>query len=193
MTDSSLVEPTPAEVMWTQCIAPITQALYRPYVRRLGLKGNEKAIDFGSGPGITARLIADILLKGNGHLTCIDISRVWVKVAQRRLRGYPNVDFMTGMVSDLRITPGSYDVVIIHLTMHEVERHLRFDAVRALSNALRYGGKVFIREPMREGHGMTADEIRELMSGNGLKEISYELTKALHFGPVYAGVFEKAE
>jgi hypothetical protein len=53
------------------------------------------------------------------------------------------------------------------------------------------GGRLFIREPTRETHGSSVDEIRQLMSKAGLLERESRITRSLLMGPVYDEVFEK--
>ena len=46
----------------------LASPLYKKYIKSLGLKGNQKVLDFGSGMGSEAKHIAKILKGGNGHL-----------------------------------------------------------------------------------------------------------------------------
>lgn len=165
--------------------------IYRKYADSLGLKGNEKVLDFGSGSGALSKHIAPILLKGGGQLTCIDISEIWIPIAKKWLKKYPNVEFKLGDISRLNIEEGSFDVIVIHFMLHDTERDLRQNTVKALSRTLKDTGRLFIREPTKESHGIPAEEIRELMTKSGLKEIDFKITKTMLGGPMYAGVFGK--
>lgn len=64
--------------------------------------------------------------------------------------------------------------------------------MRALTGALKPGGKLWIREPTGEDHGMSATEIRELMREAGLEEVLFQTADSMITGPMYMGRFEKA-
>ncbi len=87
------------------------------------------------------------LARRRGHLTCVDISRVWMDTARKRLKKYPNVDFKLGDVSDLDIEDGAYDVVVIHFVLHHVDKNVRAENVSSLPHKLKEGGRLFISEP----------------------------------------------
>ncbi len=78
-------EPGSLDVFLTILIGNLLGSVYKGYVNRLGLQGDERVLDFGSGAGTPARYIAQKLLGRNGRLTCVDISHVWMKMAQKRL------------------------------------------------------------------------------------------------------------
>ena len=184
----SFHEPSSLEVFITVAMGRLIGFFYKDYVDRLGLEGNERVLDFGSGSGNPARYLAPKLLRGGGRLTCVDISRVWMRVAQKRLKKYPNVEFKPGEISTLDIPDASHDVVFIHFVLHDIDAHERPDIVKHLARILVDGGKVFVREPLRF---ITQDEVRQLMQQNGLAETSSRLTEIWTQGTVYEGVFRK--
>jgi SAM-dependent methyltransferase len=49
---------------------------YRRFVDGMGLRGDERVLDFGAGSGAAAGHLAKRLQAG-GHLTCVDISPGW--------------------------------------------------------------------------------------------------------------------
>jgi ubiquinone/menaquinone biosynthesis C-methylase UbiE len=163
--------------------------LYKNYVRRLGLSGAETILEFGSGTGGASRHLAKILLRGNGRLICVDTSHALTKIARRRLRKYPNVEFKVGDIRKLDIDDSSCDGVFIHFTLHDVDAAERQRIVEVLASKLKPHGKVYIREPLREGHGMPVNEIRALMSRSGLKEQTSDFGKSLIVGPMYTAVY----
>lgn len=171
----------------------IGRPIYRKLINNLDLKGDERVLDFGSGPGAASKYIAHDLLKGNGQLTCVDISKVWIGIIKKRLKKYSNVEFKLGDISETDIEVGSYDVILINFVLHDVEEGVRQRTVNALSSAMKETGKLFIKEPTRKSHGMPAEEIRELMTRGGLKEIYFKTEKSFTGppGPKYSGVFGK--
>jgi ubiquinone/menaquinone biosynthesis C-methylase UbiE len=136
--------------------------LYKRYVGSLGLTGAETILEFGSGTGGASRHLAKILRKGNGHLICVDTSNALTRIARKRLRKYDNVEFKVGDIRQLAAADTSCDGVFIHFTLHDVEESQRREIVGALVRKLKPGGKVFIREPLKEDHGMSIEEIRTI-------------------------------
>jgi len=185
-------EPGSLEVFITVAMGRLIGSFYKGYVDRLRLQGNERVLDFGSGSGNPARYLAPKLLKGGGRLTCVDVSRVWMQVAQRRLKKYPNVEFKLGDIATLDIPDASHDVVFIHFVLHDIPTVERADIVKHLARRLKPGGTLFIREPVERG-GIPAEDIRRLMKGSGLEEVKFDMTDSWFTGPIYEGTFSKIE
>jgi ubiquinone/menaquinone biosynthesis C-methylase UbiE len=156
----------------------------------MGLTGSEIVLDYGSGSGRISRHIAQRLWQGNGHLTCVDVSTVWIDTVRKRLKKYTNIDFKLGDISSLAIDDDAYDVAVVHFVLHHIDERERQKKVGVLSRKLKAGGRLFVREPTREGHGTPVSEIRQLMSQAGLRERKSRMTRSLLMGPVYEGVFE---
>lgn len=161
--------------------------LYNPYFVTFGLKGNERVLDFGCGGGAGSRCLANLLGKG-GHLTCVDISRYWIAKARKRLDKYSNVECKSGDIRKLDIPDSSFDIISAFHVVHDIAPAERQDIVKILSRKLETGGLLFIREPVKESHGMPVGEIRALLSGAGLKEIEYKET-----GSEYMGKYQKSD
>ena len=140
--------------------------VYSKYVDRMSLQGHERVLDFGSGAGTPARMLARKLLKGGGQVTCVDVSRVWLETARRRLARYPNVKFKLGEISSLGLPDAAYDVVLVHFVLHDIPAAERPRVVQHLARKLAPGGKLFIREPLEQ---LARDEIVRLMRENGLE------------------------
>lgn len=81
-TDVVSHEPGIIEVFLTVVLGTLFGSMYREYVDRLGLKGSEHVLDFGSGSGNLALFIALRLTQGGGRLTCVDISKKSMDVAR---------------------------------------------------------------------------------------------------------------
>ncbi len=184
-------KPSTLEVYIHILASKLVGRFYKNYIYGLGMKGNEKVLELGSGWGANSLHIAKILSEGNGVLTCIDTSEGWMKILKKRLKNYPNVEYKIGDITKLNIKPDSFDAAIIHFMLHDVEQPLRQDLVNAVSRILKEKGKLFIREPTKESHGIPTEEIRQLMKNSGLKEIDYKESKLIFMGPIYAGVSEK--
>jgi len=155
--------------------------LYNPYFKTFGLKGNEKVLDFGCGGGAGSRCLAR-LLKEDGHLMCVDVSSYWIAKARKRLDKYSNVECKSGDIRKLDISDSSFDVISTIRVIHDIAPAERQDIAKVLSQKLKVGGLLLIREPIKKSHGMTVEEIRALLSGVGLKEIKHKETKSEYMG-----------
>jgi ubiquinone/menaquinone biosynthesis C-methylase UbiE len=160
--------------------------LYNPYFRTFGLKGNEMLLDFGCGGGAGSRCLANLLDKG-GHVTCVDISHYWMAKARKRLSRYSNVECKVGDIRELDIKDSSFDVISGIHVVHDIAPRDRQDIIKTLFLKLKPGGLFFIREPVKESHGMPVEEIRALLSGAGLTELEHKETKS-----EYMGIYQKS-
>ncbi len=165
---------------------------YSKYAASLGLNGDEHVLDFGAGSGALSRHLARRLLAGGGRVTCLDTSEVWTQVARKRLRSFPNVEFHVADISAFDGDPDGYDVIVVHLVLHEIEPAKRQEIVDALARKLKGTGTLFIREMSREGHGMSPDEVRQLTQHAGLTEVAFTTSRFPLMPPLCAGVFRKA-
>jgi len=155
--------------------------LYNRYFKKFAVKGNESVLDFGCGGGTGSRCLANLLDKG-GHLTCIDVSHYWMARARKRLDKYSNVECKLGDIRELDIPDSSFDIISTFYVIHDITPAERHDIVRALSQKLKEGGVLFIKEPVKKPHGMLPEEIRALLSDAGLKEIEHKETKSEYTG-----------
>lgn len=154
--------------------------LYAPYYRTFGLRGNENILDFGCGGGAGSRCLANFLT--NGHLTCVDVSNYWIQKARKRLKKYNNIDCTSGDIRELEIPDSSFDVISIIHVIHDINPGERQGTINALSRKMKAGATLFIKEPIKKSHGMPVEEIRQLLSSVGLKEIEYKETKSEYLG-----------
>ena len=184
--NATTYEPSSLEVFITVAAGNLFGRIYKAYVDRLGLQGNEKVLDFGSGSGNPARFIAPILLRDGGTLTCVDVSRTWLDIARGRLRCYPNVEFKLGDIASLDLPAGAYDVVFVHFVLHDIGAAERPRIVQHLARVLNGTGGLHIREPLRF---ITAEEIRRLMEQSSLREVQSRTAQVPTQGMVYEGVF----
>lgn len=73
--------------------------------------------------------------------------------------------------------------------LHDVPADERQALINALASRLTRDGRIAIREPTREKHGIPELEIRDLMSTAGLHRISAQHSRNLFMGDLYDGVF----
>jgi len=167
----------------------ISHTYYRPYIESLGLRGDERVLEYGSGPGAMSKLLAQAL--PNGHLTCVDISRVWMGYMKKVAGKYQNIDLMHGDIADLDIPAESYDAVFIHYVIHDVPAGIQREKMSIILSKLRKGGKCYIREPTSPMHGIAPEKVRAIMRENGLREISSAMGKSPQKSPTFQGVYVK--
>jgi len=141
--------------------------VYKPFVERIGLRGNERVLDFGAGWGDVAFYAAPKLTRG-GTMTLLDISSTWQQVAKKRLKRFSNLSFVNADIFAAGIPEGSYDVIVVHFMLHDIPRQERGGIVQELARKLKPGGYLYLSEPTVKSHGMPIDEIQELMRAAGL-------------------------
>jgi len=158
--------------------------LYNSYFKTFNLSGNESILDFGCGGGAGSRCLAK-LLNDSGHLTCVDLSNYWINKAKRRLERYTNVECLAGDIRKLDIPENSFDVISIISVIHDIAPEERQSVIDRLAKLLNKNGKIFIREPIKESHGMPVQEILSLLKSSGVKEIKSDSGKS-----EYRGIFK---
>ncbi|NOR22132.1 MAG: methyltransferase domain-containing protein [Candidatus Aminicenantes bacterium] len=190
----SITEPSKTsirvhEFFWLK----LMKGYYRRFVESFGLRGDEMVLDFGCGPGSTSKFIAQILERGGGELTCLDLSKAWIERVKKHVSRFSNVECYAEDIRKWDEKNNYFDAVAIHFMLHDIDKSERYEVVKALAEKMKTGAKLFIREPTKEGHGMRPEEIRELMSKSGLKETDSKATKSLMMGVMYTGFFSKAD
>lgn len=164
----SINEPTRFEqrlmVSFSWLARPI---IYRPFVERIGLKGDEKVLDFGAGWGDVTYCLVPKLMKG-GSVTVMDPSSGWQETAKIHLRKYSGLTFVNSDILSAGFADASFDVVVVHFVLHHVPSETRESTVREIEKKLRPGGFVYISEPNSKKDGMPSEEIIELMTKSGL-------------------------
>jgi 2-polyprenyl-3-methyl-5-hydroxy-6-metoxy-1,4-benzoquinol methylase len=186
-TDPSKTTILVHEFFWFK----LMKGYYRNFVNSIELKGNEKVLDFGCGPGAASKFIALTLEKGEGELTCFDISKKWIERAKKNLCRFSNVEYYAENIRKWEEKNDYYDTVVIHIMLHDIPQSERPEVIKTLAQKMKEGATLIIREPTKEGHGISPDEIQKLMKTNGLKEMTSETTKRFFMGTIYAGFYRK--
>jgi 2-polyprenyl-3-methyl-5-hydroxy-6-metoxy-1,4-benzoquinol methylase len=156
---------------------------YNPYLKTFGLNGNERVLDFGCGGGTGSVCLAK-LLNTSGELTCLDVSKYWIDKARHRLRRYGNAKCLVGDIRELDIPESRFDVISIIHVIHDIAHTERQSVTDRLASLLYRHGKLFIREPIKESHGMPVSEIVTLLTNSGLNESQANVSKS-----EYRGIF----
>jgi ubiquinone/menaquinone biosynthesis C-methylase UbiE len=185
-------EPGRVEVLGSRLVMNgLLGPLYRRYVDQMGLRGDERVLDYGSGSGAAARHLAKRLEAGGGRLTCVDVSARWQAAIRKVLRNHSGVEFRRGDVREMGLPGASFDVVLVHWMLHDVPPWDRPSIVAELARLLRPGGRLFSREPTGAKHGMPAAQARELFAAAGLTETLATEGRAVVLGEYYRAVWTR--
>ncbi len=190
MNSPNKPEPSNIAIYMQQVLRPISKKyLYSTYVNSLPLRSYYKLLEFGSGIGAMAELLARRL--NEGQLTCVDISNRYLTKAKKNLKDYPNTTFLKGKLVNLDLSHGDFDGINIHYVLHDVLKENRESLLAEMFELLQPGGKVFLREPLNDRHGMPSEEIEELFANAGFYPLYAEKKKVRFFGEVYTACFTK--
>lgn len=141
--DSSPFEPNNLEIGVTLGLGlTVLSPYYLSFVNSIGLTGNERVLDFGSGSGICSRHIARRLSHRGGRLDCVDVSRRWMKTIRRTLKRYDNVNYFLGYLGDLDLEMKSYEVIISHFVLHEIPQAELPELLHTFSRLLNPRGQI---------------------------------------------------
>ncbi len=181
-------EPSPLiRVAYRLLYDPLRAGYLRRLVASLDLSGSERVLDFGSGAGSEAVYLARALDRG-GRLTCLDVSPTWLAEARRRLGQFTNVEFLLGEAPTAALPEATFDVILAHFVLHDVDREALPAVLVALARSLRPDGRFVVVEPdtasgsgnriVPAHHRLPAGELRSQMAAAGLTEQSREIVSA---------------
>ena len=142
----------------------------------LGLRPGDVVADVGAGSGhYTVRLAQAVGPTGRVVATdlqagMLDLLRA--RVARERLA---NVEVVPGGADDPRLTPKTFDLLLMVDVYHELASPQVF--VRRLKEALKPGGRLVLiefrkedpRVPIREEHKMSVEEVRQELAADGFR------------------------
>lgn len=172
----------------------LTNTLLAPFfharfARDLDLRGDESVLEFGCGGGAMSSYLAREL--PHGHLTALDTSEAWLERARRRCGACDNVAYVSDDLRQPEVAQGPFDVAIVHLVLHDISADQRPAIVQGLADRLADDGRLHIKEPTKESHGMPAEEIDGLATTAGLRKVSQERGSSIFTGPLYYGVYTR--
>jgi len=142
-------------------------AIYGRWVAALGLRGDERVLEIGTGAGACARHLAASL--PDGELVCLDVDERWLAIARKRLARFePRVEFVCADACTWS-RPHAFNVAVAHFVLHDIAASQRRMALERVAESLCAGGRLHLREPMR--HGMSADELRAQLMEVGFEQV----------------------
>jgi len=172
---------------WTR--SWLARRAYGRSLDHLELRGDERVLEMGCGGGHAARVVLPRIPRG--HYTGVDVDPWWVERARRNLGAFRNTEVLLGDVRDLPLVLESFDLALVHITLHDVPVADRAPIVERLAHLLRPGGRLFVKEPTREGHGMPASEVWELAEAAGLREVRHRADHTVFLGPLVEAEFQR--
>jgi len=112
-------------------------------VDELGLQAGMTVADIGAGTGLFTRLMAPKVLPG-GTVYAVDIAKAFVDhvLLGARVRGWDHIEGIVCDPDDVKLPPGSVDLVYICDTYHHFEYPSR--TMASIHRALKPGGKLVV-------------------------------------------------
>lgn len=188
--EASIYEPSNIQLYMQKALRPINKRFYyTSYVNSLPVKADDRVLEFGSGIGTVAGLLARRLK--DGRLTCVDVSNRYLNVARKHLHKFENTSFLYGGLSSLNLKQGGYDVINIHFVLHDISKENRQMLVDEMFKLLRPGGKVFLREPIKLSHGIPENEIKRLFNNAGFFPLEEAKSQNRIYGPLFTACYAK--
>ncbi|MEX2681640.1 MAG: methyltransferase domain-containing protein [Candidatus Sigynarchaeota archaeon] len=111
-------------------------------IGKLGLRGDERVLDIGSGDGKVTAAIARLLPRGS--VLGIDASRAMVELARKEQTSsqYPNLEFRLQDATSMQFD-GEFDVVFSNATLHWINDHQGL--LRGIHRSLKPNGRMLVQ------------------------------------------------
>lgn len=147
---------------------PIHRKFVNPaaVAERLALRGDERVLEIGPGPGIFSVQIAPRLPAG--HLDLFDVQPEMLDKVKHKLdrAGYRNAEFHSGDASNgLPFPDKSFDVAFLASVIGEVPD--KTACIRSLHKALKPGGRLIFQEIFLDPDRLGISELRTLAEPEG--------------------------
>jgi len=112
-------------------------------IRLMGIKPQDRIIDFGAGTGRNARLMLKYL-SPRGKLLGIDISEVMISQFKKRCANFPNAQIMNARIDEPLPFKEEFDKVFISFVLHGFPQNVREIIIDNAFKALKNGGGFII-------------------------------------------------
>jgi ubiquinone/menaquinone biosynthesis C-methylase UbiE len=122
-------------------ITPDVAAQRRQLIQLVEPRPGERILDIGSGPGLLASEIGEIVGPG-GHVFGVDLSPHMQAMATRRCADKPWIEFQTADAVCLPCPDGAFDVVVSTQVFEYISDVTK--ALKEVSRVLRPGGRLLI-------------------------------------------------
>ena len=186
----SFENPTRFEKIGMRVEWTLSGPLIALYLRGLELRGDEVLLEVGCGGGAVTKQLSRLLPRG--RVIGVDPSTYWVEYTRRRLRRLRNVTIHAGDLLTADIDSETFDAVLFHYVLHDIAASDRPTTLGHVYELLKEDGRLFLREPTKESHGISPSEIRSLTGSAGFREERFRERKAMLFGSGFEGTFRKS-
>lgn len=186
MKENYAYEPSRMEVLITSLVgSSLAQPYYSELVKGMGISPGDKVLDYCSGGGNIAREISKYLL--HGQLVYADVSEKWLSQTAKKLMysRYSLGERITGFTG--KLSGGEYDKILVHFSLHDFPGRYRLMIINQLIDNLKPGGRLFIREPLDESHGILLYELINLLEYTKRLSYEYKIVKS-RFAGEYADI-----
>jgi len=112
-------------------------------IKLMGIKPQDRIIDFGAGTGRNARLILKYL-SSKGKLLGIDISEVMTSQFKKRCANFPNAKIMNARIDEPLSFKKEFDKAFISFVLHGFPQSAREIIIDNAFKALKDGGEFII-------------------------------------------------
>jgi len=111
---------------------------YHTLIKLADLKGNEKVLDVGCGPGNLDLIIAGVLDKGS--VSGIDIAPKMIETAKKKAQGY-RMDYRVGDSTRLPYENNGFDAVFTCLIYHHLNYQEKNQTLKEIHRVLKPNGR----------------------------------------------------
>jgi len=146
---------------YDRLLTPCRMCQFLALVQELNLRGDEKVLEIGSGPGRLSIEIGKLL--PNGEVVGIDISENMLKLASAKAEELKvgNVKFVVGDALNLKFPDESFDVVVTSQLLHWIPDAHKF--LFEIHRVLKTGGKIGLISPTPEVYSELRQAYQNLM------------------------------
>lgn len=133
---------------YDRLLTPCRMCQFLTLIHELNLKGNERVLEVGCGPGVLSIEIGKLLQ--NGEVIGMDLSENMVKLASAKAHKLElkNVNFVVGSALNLQFPNESFDVVVTSQLLHWIPDVPKF--LFEIWRVMRAGGKIGLISPTPE-------------------------------------------
>lgn len=161
------------------------KSIYKEFVYRIPLVGNEEVLDYGCGMGSIAYYTLMRLTSGN--LTCLVNSKRQYKSCQRNFRKFKNIKVL--YAQDLDLPKENYDVIYCHFTLHKLSKNDLKMVIPNLIESLQTNGYLIFKEPINDLEKIKI--IKNIFLNSELSLISSRVTDLSFIGNALESVYRK--
>lgn len=145
---------------WESCVCPEHGPRLREIIGGLGMAPGSRVLDVGSGTGVLAPIVQDIVGE-NGVLIALELARRMF-VEGRKLGRFRGVHCLLGDAQDMPLRPGTMNWVLCNSCFPHFT--LPHQAVRAMAAVLQPGGRLVVchsqsREAINAHHRSVGDVV----------------------------------